>query len=153
MKDLLIEQISEELNSGNTNTLEMLLSKLEEKQILDNLNVEKKQIFEDRKPNFSLKEGMLIKAKADLRGVSNSYNTPERIDITKGTVLRVPNSGTNRGDVFCDVVEGECIKHCRGYSEGEKINVSDSVGLTQGVNTRCPYDLGVADKLFWEIVE
>ena len=115
MKDLLVNQISEELKSGNSQTLDLLLEKLNDEQVLSRLNKMNLQIVEDRKPDFELKGGMLIRAKVDLRGVSNSYNTPERIDIPKGTILRLPNEGTNRGDVFCRVVEGECIVTLRGY--------------------------------------
>mgnify|MGYP003348754579 FL=1 len=157
MKDLLVNQISEELKSGNSQTLDLLLEKLNDEQVLSRLNTMNLQIVEDRKPDFELKGGMLIRAKVDLRGVSNSYNTPERIDIPKGTILRLPSEGTNRGDVFCRVVEGECIVTLRGYYEGEKrqIKAGDTysvVGLSEGVKTRCPYDLGVADKNSWEIV-
>lgn len=159
MKDLLLQQISEEVKNGNVNSLSELLDSLNDKEILARLNENNKQILEDRKPNFELKRDMLIRAKVDLRGTSNSYNTPERIDIPKGTILRVPSEGTNRGDVFCKLIEGECTKTLRGGSyEGQtrvmtpESNKYEVVGLIEGVNTRYPYDLGLADKNYWEIV-
>ena len=162
MRDLLIKQIADELASGNTDTLnEILVNELDDKQVLSRLTKDSLDIIEERKPNFELKGDMLIRAKKDLKGTSNSYNTPETIDIPKGTILRLPSSGTNRGDVFCSVVEGECIVHVRSmYRDtngetsiikgGDKYSV---VGLREGVKTRCPYDLGVADKTCWEIVK
>jgi hypothetical protein len=137
-----------------------LVNELDDTQILSRLTNENLAILEERKPNFELKDGMLIRAKIDLRGTSNSYNTPERIDIPKGTILSVPSEGTNRGDVFCRVVEGECIVHCRSmYREPSEPtraikggDIYSRVGLNEGVKTRYPYDLGLADKNFWEIV-
>lgn len=161
MKDLLIKQIADELASGNSETLEVIIYALDDKQVLSKLNKLNLTILEDRKPDFELKGGMLIRAKKDLGGTSNSYNTPERIDIPKGTILRLPNDGTNRGDVFCSVVEGECIVHVRSMyrnTDGETrvIKGGDThrvVGLYEGVKTRYPYDLGLADKTCWEIVK
>ena len=162
MRDLLIKQIADELASGNTDTLnEILVNELNDKQVLSRLTKDSLNILEERKPDFQLKGGMLIRAKKDLRGTSNSYNTPETIDIPKGTILMLPSDGTNRGDVFCHVVEGECIVHVRStYRDtngetrvikgGDKYSV---VGLREGVNTRYPYDLGLADKTCWEIVK
>jgi hypothetical protein len=162
MRDLLIAQISEELANGKTDTLnELLVNELNDKQVLSRLTKDSLAILEERKPDFELKGGMLIRAKVDLKGTSNSYNTPETIDIPKGTILRLPSDGTNRGDVFCKVVEGECIVHCRhpyGYvgEPTRAIKGGDTysvVGLSVGVKTRCPYDLGLADKNCWEIVQ
>ena len=102
------------------------------------------------------KKGMLIRAKKDLRGVSNSYNTPERIEIKKGTLLVVPGEGTRFGDCFCKIREGKAIKHCRGYNEGEKREMTpenssrDVIGLGEGYKT-APYSLGQIDTDFWEI--
>jgi hypothetical protein len=161
MKDLLINQITDELASGNSETLDVIINALDDKQVLSKLSKVNLQIVEDRKPNFELKGGMFIRAKVDLRGVSNSYNTPETISVPKGTILKVPNQGTNRGDVFCSVIEGECIVYCRSmYSDPKELtrvikggDTHSPVGLREGVNTRYPYDLGLADKSFWEIVE
>jgi len=157
MKDLLIKQITEEIEKGNTSTLDKLLG--DEKQILSLLNKDNLNIIEDKKPDFVLEGGMLIRAKKDLTGTSNCYNTPERIDIPKGTILQIPSEGTNRGDVFCRLIEGECIKILRGGSHDGEIRIMkpednrfDVVGLREGVNTRYPYDLGVAQKEFWELV-
>ena len=161
MKDLLVKQIADELASGNSETLDVIINVLDDKQVLSKLNKVNLAILEDRKPDFELRGGMLIRAKKDLRGVSNSYNTPERIDIPKGTILRLPKDGTNRSDVFCSVVEGECIVHVRSMyrdTDGETrvIKGGDThsvVGLREGNKTSYPYDLGVADKTCWEIVE
>jgi hypothetical protein len=161
MRDLLIKQITDELASGKTDTLnEILASELDEKKILKRLTKENLAILEERKPNFELKGGMLIRAKKDLTGTSNSYNTPERIDIPKGSILKLPNGGTNRGDVFCSLVEGQCVVHLRSMyrdTNGETsiINGGDNhrvVGLREGVETRYPCDLGLADKTCWEII-
>jgi hypothetical protein len=159
MIDLLIEQIIEELANGNSNTLnELLVNELTDKQIINRLDNTRQQELENRKPDFELKGGMFIRAKVDLRGVSNSYNTPERIDIPKGTIFSLPSEGTNRGDVFCKLVEGECTKTLRGHNEGQIRVITpdnskfDVVGLSEGVKTRYPYDLGLADKTCWEIV-
>jgi hypothetical protein len=162
MRDLLIKQISDELASGNTDTLnEILVNELDDKQVLSRLTKDSLVILEERKPDFELRGSMLIRAKKDLKGVSNSYNTPERIDIPMGTILRLPKDGTNRGDVFCSVVEGECVVHVRNMyrdTDGETrvIKGGDTysvVGLYSGHKTRYPYDLGLADKTCWEIVE
>ena len=162
MRDLLIKQIVEELASGKTDTLnEILENRLTDNQVLSRLSNDNLNILEDRKPNFKLKDGMLIRAKKDLKGVSNSYNTPERIDIPKGTILKVPLEGTRIGDVFCSVVEGECVVHVRSMyrdtnGETRVIRNGDNnnrVGLNEGVKTSYPYDLGVADKTCWEIVK
>lgn len=161
MRDLLIKQIAEELASGNSNTLnEILESELDDKKVLKRLTKDNLNILEERKPDFKLKEGMLIRAKKDLKGVSNSYSTPERIDIPKGTILKVPIEGTRLGDVFCSVVEGECVVHLRSMyrdtnGETKIIRNGDNnnrVGLTEGVKTRYPHDLGTADKTCWEII-
>ena len=85
MKELLIKQIAEEIEKGNLTTLNKML--LDEKQILSLLNEDNLKIVEDMKPTFAVKSGMRIRAKKDLIGVSNSYNTPERIEIPKGVVL------------------------------------------------------------------
>ena len=162
MRDLLIAQISEELANGKTDTLnELLVNELDDKQVLSRLTKDSLAILEERKPDFELKGGMLIRAKVDLKGTSNSYNTPETIDIPKGTILRLPSEGTNRGDVFCKVVEGECIVHVRSMyrdtnGETRVIKADDTysvVGLRVGVKTRYPYHLGSADKNCWEIVQ
>jgi len=162
MRDLLIKQISEELANGKTDTLnEILVNELDDKQVLSRLTKDSLDILEERKPDFELRGGMLIRAKKDLRGTSNSYNTPERIDIPKGTILKVPLEGTRMGDVFCSVVEGECVVHVRSMyrdTNGETSVIrngdnNNRVGLNEGVKTRCPYDLGVADKTCWEIVK
>ena len=102
-----------------------------------------------------LKSGDLIKAKTNLRGVTNSYNTPERINISKGTILRVPSEGTRMGDVFCTLVEGECTYEQRPISDGEKTNsmkIGSKVGLSQGHKSYGPYDLGKIDSTAWEKV-
>jgi hypothetical protein len=152
MKDLLFKQITD----GDNNTLSIILSKLDDKIIKGLLSEKNLQILEDSKPDFALKQGMLIRAKKDLRGVSNSYNTPERIDILKGTILILPSEGTNRGDVFTTIYEGECIIHLRGLCEGEKKKLDGScafskIGLSEGVKTSYPCDLGMAQKDCWEI--
>ena len=161
MRDLLIKQIAEELASGNSNTLnEILESELDDKKVLKRLTKDNLNILEERKPDFKLKEGMLIRAKKDLKGVSNSYSTPERIDIPKGTILKVPIEGTRLGDVFCSVVEGECVVHLRSMyrdTNGETKIIrngdnNNTVGLTEGVKTSYPHDLGTADKTCWEII-
>lgn len=160
MKDLLIKQIADELASGNSETLDVIINVLDDKQVLSKLNKVNLAILEDRKPDFELKGGMLIRAKKDLKGVSNSYNTPERIEIPMGTILRLPKDGTSRGDVFCSVVEGECVVHVRNMyrdTDGETrvIKGGDThsvVGLFSGHKTRYPYDLGLADKNCWEII-
>lgn len=161
MRDLLIKQIAEELASGNSNTLnEILESELDDKKVLKRLTKDNLNILEERKPDFKLKEGMLIRAKKDLKGVSNSYSTPERIDIPKGTILKVPLEGTRMGDVFCSVVEGECVVHVRSMhrdtnGETRVIRNGDNnnrVGLAEGVKTSYPHDLGTADKTCWEII-
>jgi len=158
MKDLLIKQIADEIKTGETTTLDKLL--VDFKNVLGLLNEDNLKILEDRKPNFELKGGMLIRAKKDLIGVSNSYNTPERIDIPKGVILEIPTQGTDRGDVFCKLIEGKCEKTLRGGSYEGQISVMtpesnrfEVVGLRQGVDTRYPCDLGLADKNFWEIVK
>ena len=98
------------------------------------------------------KRGMLIRAKKDLRGVSNSYNTPERIDIKKGTLLLVPPSATRMGDCFCNLVEGKAILHCRGHNKGkvEELKSNDTIGLREGYSD-APYSLGTIDTDCWDI--
>lgn len=98
------------------------------------------------------KGGMLIRAKKDLRGVSNSYNTPERIDIKKGTLLLVPPSGTRMGDCFCNLAEGKATLHCRGHNEGEleELKPNATIGLREGYSD-APYSLGTIDTECWDI--
>lgn len=101
-------------------------------------------------------EGMKIRAKRDIRGVSDSYNTPERIDIKEGAVLLVPASGTRFGDCFCKLLEGVAILHCResfGFSNGKtrEIGSNDKIGLKEGYET-APYSLGRIDTEVWEVL-
>jgi hypothetical protein len=105
-----------------------------------------------------LTKDVKIKALRQLKGVSSSYSTPERIDIPAGTILKVPSSGTNRGDLFCEIIEGEPIVHCRGYNNDKPRTMSpnswtDKVGLSEGFNSRYPYDLGVINTDCWEIIK
>jgi len=105
-----------------------------------------------------LTKDIKIKALCQLKGVSSNYNTPERIDIPAGTILKVPASGTSRGDLFCEIIEGEPIVHCRGYNKDKPRtmspkNFTDTVGLREGYNSRYPYDLGVINTDCWEIIK
>lgn len=93
---------------------------------------------------IKLVRGMQIKALEDLRGVSNSYNTPERIDISKGTILLIPREGYANGDVFCKIISGECIKTVRPSGEKVKLRINhsgDVVGLSGG-HESAAYGLG-----------
>jgi hypothetical protein len=101
-------------------------------------------------------EGMKIRARRDVRGVSSSYNTPERIDINEGAVLLVPASGTRFGDCFCRLLEGVAIVNCRGIYEGKKREVQinnnmDVIGLVEGYEA-APYSLGRIDTEVWEVL-
>jgi hypothetical protein len=101
-----------------------------------------------------------IKALQSLTGKSDSYNTPERIDVPEGVILLVPKYGTSRGDVFCTIVAGECILHCRSLEtdhlnieKTKVLSIGDKVGLHDGHSTRFPEDLGEINNDYWEIIK
>ena len=147
--DLLEKQILSDAKDGDTTVLAEILSSLDEEYVFNSLSDANQE-----KSNFQqLLGGERIKALKDTIGVSNSYNTPERIDIEKGTILRCPYSGTRFGDAFATLVSGNSIKHCRGYNDGEKqvVEVGGTIGLGGGYKT-APYSLGQIDLRVWEII-
>jgi hypothetical protein len=106
--------------------------------------------------------GMLIRAKVDTQGISDSYELPAKIDIPAGTLLKVPSQGTRMGDVFCTLLEGEPIRHCRRENKPIPMKKSDNPNLSTkvGLSTRgghefppCPHALGKIDTDVWEIVK
>lgn len=107
---------------------------------------------------YLLSHGVVIRAKKDLRAKSSSWNTPENIDVPKGTTLMVMATANN-GDVFVKLMEGVCTLHSRARDrEGETIELrvntyggSDFI-LNQGHKSRHPYDWGLIDLEFWEVV-
>jgi len=103
-----------------------------------------------------LKGGMIIKSTKPLSGVSDSYNTPERIDIPEGTILKVPSQATRMGDVFCDIVEGEVTVHKRnmyGEDPGPKKTSNCKVGLIGGYGMGGgPHILGSIVNQEWKIL-
>lgn len=104
---------------------------------------------------YTLQGGEKIKALKDLKGHSDSFNTPERIVIFKNTILQVPKQGTMRGDVFATVMEGDCKITLRGYCEGQIRNLKphEKVGLSEGhIFPPSPYSLGSVDLNMWEII-
>jgi len=113
-------------------------------------------------PNLSEKEIQLkgderIRAKKNLYGHSSCWSMPERIEISKGTVLKVPKEGTYMGDCFCYLIEGKCIKTTRSMlqsSDGKIIimETGDTVGLSQGYKSAA-YALGKIETDCWEIIE
>jgi len=147
--ELLEEQILDDAKNGDTTVLAEILESLDEEYIFNSLSDDnqKKRKFQQ------LRGGERIVALVNTNGVSNSYNTPERIDIEKGTILRCPNSGTRMGDAFATLVSGNSIKHCRGYNEGEKqvVGVGGTIGLGGGYKA-APYSLGQIDLRVWEII-
>ena len=150
--ELLEKQILRDAKNGDTTVLAEILGMLDDNQIWNSLSDENQE-----RSNFQqLKGGERIKALEDLTGVSNSYNTPERIDIPEGTVLRVGSSGTRFGDCFCTLLEGAPILHCRGRGiEGQKKEMqvgSSRIGLSEGYKT-APYSLGQIDLRVWEIIK
>jgi len=155
-RNVLEKQIITDISNFDTTILSEILSLLTDEQVFNSLSDKNQEGL-----NFhQLKGGEYIKALVDTRGVSNSYNTPERIDIKKGTILECPNSGTRMGDAFASLVSGNAVKHCRGYNEGEKQELKPSVprgiraivGLSGGYNS-APYSLGQIDLRVWEIIK
>lgn len=106
-----------------------------------------------------LEKGMKLKALRNMKGTSNSYNTPELIDIPKGTVLHAKNEGTRMGDAFTHIIEGECTKHVRHMYDKEVDGTLSTmsptkdwiVGLRDGYES-APYSLGYIHLDYWEIV-
>lgn len=96
-----------------------------------------------------------IKAKRDLKGISNSYSTPERIDIKKGAVLKVTGTGTRFGDAFCNLSEGKATRHVRSNDERDgtlkEVNIGGTIGLSEGYET-APYSLGRINTEDWEVL-
>lgn len=164
LKNILINQVVSELtNGGSTETLIKLVNTFNEKFIMECLDDTFKQIYEDSKPNFELKQGMVIRAKKDLRGRSTNWNSPENIDIPKGTIVKVTD-GARNGDVFVTLIEGECITHRRDSDSIRKYgatypitpskhsSINTTLILQEGMNSRHPWDFGIAVKNSWEIV-
>ena len=115
---------------------------------------------------ISLRKGMLLKAIIDTVGCSDSYNTPETIDIPKGTIISVPSQGTRMGDVFCELIEGVAFLHSRSPStEGQLRELKpktdndgkpwvDVIGLIPRGGYKMgggPWALGKIDLNVWEI--
>jgi len=148
--ELLEKQILNDAKNGDTTVLAEILESLDEEYIFNSLS----DVNQERTNFQHLKGGERIVALVNTNGVSNSYNTPERIDIEKGTILRCPNSGTRMGDAFATLVRGNAVKHCRGYNEGEKqkLKGGDTVGLSGGYKS-APYSLGSIDLRVWEIID
>jgi hypothetical protein len=149
--ELLEKQILADAKNGDTTVLAEILEMLDDDQRWNSLS----DVNQGRSNFIQLKGGERIKALENLTGVSNSYSTPERIDIPKGTIIRVGQSGTRFGDCFCTLVEGTPILHCRGHNEGAKIQMqvgASGIGLSEGYET-APYSLGQLDMRVWEILK
>ena len=154
-RNVLEKQIINDISNFDTTILSEILSLLTDKQVFNSLDDKNQESL-----NFhQLKGGEYIKALVDTRGVSNSYNTPERINIPKGTVLHCPNTGTRMGDCFTTMdmqpsKDVAPIKECRGYNEGERqeVKYGGIIGLCGGYNS-APYSLGKIDLRIWKIVK
>ncbi len=148
--ELLEKQILNDANNGDTTVLAEILESLDEEYIFNSLS----DVNQERTNFQQLKGGEHIVALVNTNGVSNSYNTPEDIDIEKGTILKCPNTGTRMGDVFTTLVSGNAVKHCRGYNKGEKQaqKHGDIIGLSGGYNS-APYSLGCIDLRVWKIID
>lgn len=118
------------------------------------------QECQEKPTHFELSKHTVIRANKDLLAKSSNWNTPENIDVPKGTTLMVMDTANN-GDVFVKLVDGVCILHSRAYGrEGEtreiRVNKSKSGGtdfiLQQGHKSRHPYDWGTIDLEFWEVI-
>lgn len=103
---------------------------------------------------IELKPGMLVRVKKNLGSSTRNWNNPKRAEIKENTVLMIPSSGTNYGDVGPTTV---------GIMEDGKFVPSPSLGgghsiatgggfLREGHTTRCPYDLGLVDPSAFEVV-
>jgi hypothetical protein len=150
-RDLLEKEILNDAKNGDTTVLAEILASLSDEYVFASLSDKGQESLNWEE----LKIGDKIVALRDTRGISNSYNTPERIDISEGTMLHVYSDGTNRGDVFTKFVSGKAIKHLRGgsYEGQQREQVSgDIVGLSgDGHKTRYPYDLGIVDLRVWGV--
>ena len=149
-RDLLEKQIIKDGKDGDTTVLAELLAMLDEEVMFEALSDENQY-----KTNFQqLKGGEHIVALKTVKGVSNSYSTPEEIFIKEGAMLQVPHSGTRMGDCFTNLVVGDAVKTCRGHNEGEnkELERGDVVGLSEGYNT-APYSLGQIDLRVWKIIK
>ena len=148
--ELLEKQILNDAKNGDTTVLAEILESLDEEYIFNSLS----DVNQERTNFQKLKGGERIVALININGVSNCYDTPERIDIEKGTILRCPNSGTRMGDAFATLVRGNSVKHCRGYNEGEKqeLKGGDTIGLSGGYKS-APYSLGSIDLRVWKIID
>jgi hypothetical protein len=148
--ELLEKQILNDAKNGDTTVLAEILESLDEEYIFNSLS----DVNQERTNFQQLKGGERIVALVNTNGVSNSYNTPERIDIEKGTILRCPNSGTRMGHAFATLVRGNAVKYCRGHNEGEEREQKhgDIIGLSGGYNS-APYSLGCIDLRVWKIID
>ena len=148
-RELLQKQILRDSKDGDTTVLAEIIESLDEGHVFDWLSDANQEATNWQQ----LKGEERIEALVNTRGVSNSYNTPEHIDIKTGTILVCPNTGTRMGDAFARFVQGEAIKDCRGHNEGEKQEQKrgDVVGLSGGYKS-APYSLGKIDLRIWKIV-
>jgi hypothetical protein len=148
-RDLLEKEILNDAKNGDTTVLAEILASLSDEYVFASLSDKGQESL-----NFhQLKGGELIESLVDTNGVSNSYNTPEHIEIKKGTILKCGNEGTRFGDAFTKFVSGNAIKHCRGYKEGQMQiqQAGDTIGLRGGYNSAA-YSLGQIDLRIWKIV-
>ena len=153
-RDLLERQILRDAKDGDTTVLAEILESLTDDYVFGSLSDRNQEAL-----NFQqLKGGEHIQALKNVRGVSNSYNTPERINIPKGTIVNCPNSATRMGDCFTTMVQQPSkdkapIKECRGHNEGERqeVKYGGIIGLNEGYQT-APYSLGKIDLRIWKII-
>jgi len=149
-RDLLEKEILNDAKNGDTTVLAEILASLSDEYVFASLSDKGQESL-----NFhQLKGGELIESLVDTIGVSNSYNTPERIDIKKGTILKCGHEGTRFGDAFTNFVSGNAIKHLRGGSyEGQQREQKDgdTIGLRGGYKSAA-YSLGQIDLRVWKIL-
>ena len=84
--ELLEKQILNDAKNGDTTVLAEILESLDEEYIFNSLS----DVNQERTNFQQLKGHERIVALINTNGVSNCYDTPERIDIEKGTILRCP---------------------------------------------------------------
>lgn len=152
----------EDLKSGDCNIFEWNQEKSQPFQILDQFkgfeswsyitSSDFHQLEDQLNHVFNLEKGMIIRAKKDLKGCTNSFNTPETVFIEKGTTLKIPEYGTRMGDVFTTLIDGVATYVSRSPSNKGGHIEATTVGLQEGHESNYPQDLGQADIDSWEVV-
>ncbi len=151
LRDLLEQEILSDAKNGDTTVLAAILESLTDEYVYASLSDEGQESLNW----YELKEGDKIICLKNTFGLSNSYNTPEKIDIFKGTMLVVTESSSH-GHCFTKFIHGNAVKYLRGRGyEGQtsEQGLGDKIILNGGHKSRSPYDLGLINLRIWKLVK